>query len=341
MTDLVYYSPKHRVVKRNVLCAYCGISLEPFKGGEEEHVIGRRFVPKGTLAGQWNLIVRSCPACNDAKADLEDDLSAITMQPDGLGRFAADDDRLRAEAVRKARTRNRRTQQRVSEPTPPLIVKGNFGPANITFSYTAPAQADDRRMFELARLQLVGFFSMLTYDEAAKRGYFWTGQYAPVVVARQEDWGNPRLLWIDAVSRDWEYRLHAIAADGFYKVWIRRRLGEPAVWAWAIEWTAISGWQVSSAIPRQLPRCSATFRSSTFILYTKVLIDGCGCERSSRSPMTTMSCSMRLCRRSALAPPPEFRQARVRADIGILGEERERILDLIGPLLRILAQDNP
>ncbi|WP_374595242.1 HNH endonuclease [Sphingosinicella sp.] len=236
MTDLVHYSPKHRVVKRNVLCAYCGITLEPFKGGEEEHVIGRRFVPKGTLAGQWNLIVRSCPACNDAKADLEDDLSAITMQPDGLGRFAADDDRLRAEAVRKARTRNRRTQQRVSEPTPPLIVKGNFGPANITFSYTAPAQADDRRMFELARLQLVGFFSMLTYDEAAKRGYFWTGQYAPVVVARQEDWGNPRLLWIDAVSRDWEYRLHAIAADGFYRVWIRRHLGEPAVWAWAIEW---------------------------------------------------------------------------------------------------------
>ena len=27
------------------------------------------------------------------------------------------------------------------------------------------------RLFELARLQLVGFFSMLIYDEAAKRGY--------------------------------------------------------------------------------------------------------------------------------------------------------------------------
>jgi hypothetical protein len=236
MTDLVQYSPKHRVVKRNVLCAYCGISLEPFKGCEAEHVIGRRFVPKGTLAGQWNLIVRSCPPCNDAKADLEDDLPAITMQPDGLGRFAADDDRLRAEAVRKARTRNRRTQQRVSEPTPPLVVESNFGQAKITFSYTAPAQADDHRMFELARLQLVGFFSILTYDETARRGYFWTGQYAPVVVARQEDWGNARLLWIDSVSKDWEYRLHAIAAEGFYKVWIRRRLSEPAVWAWAIEW---------------------------------------------------------------------------------------------------------
>lgn len=236
MTDLTQFSPKHRVVKRNVLCAYCGTPLAPFKGGEEEHVIGRRFVPKGTLSGQWNLIVRACPACNDHKADLEDDISAITMQPDGLGRFAADDDRLKAEAVRKARTRNRRTQRRVSEPTPPLIVEGNFGPAKITFSFQSPAQPDERRMFELARLQLVGFFSMLTYDETAKRGYWWTGQYAPVVIARREDWGNPRLLWIDSVSADWEYRLHAVTADGFYKLWIRRRLGEPAVWAWAMEW---------------------------------------------------------------------------------------------------------
>jgi hypothetical protein len=236
MTDLTEFSPKHRVVKRSTLCAYCGTPLAPFKGGEDEHVIGRRFVPKGTLSGQWNLIVRSCPQCNDHKADLEDDLSAITMQPDGLGRFAADDDRLRTEAVRKARTRNRWTQQRVSEPNPPFVVEGNFGAARISFSFISPAQPDERRMFELARLQLVGFFSMLTYDDAAKRGYFWTGQYAPVVIARREDWGNPRLLWIDTTSENWEYRLHAVTADGFYKLWIRRRLGEPAVWSWAMEW---------------------------------------------------------------------------------------------------------
>lgn len=91
-------------------------------------------------------------------------------------------------------------------------------------------------MHELARLQLVGFFSMLTYDDAARRGFFWTGQYAPVVVARREDWGNLRLRWVDEVSRDWEYRLHAIAAEGFFKLWIRRRTGEPAVWSWAMEW---------------------------------------------------------------------------------------------------------
>jgi hypothetical protein len=236
MTDLKEFSPKHRVVKRNKLCTYCGAPLSPFKGGEKEHVIGRRFVPKGTLSGQWNLIVRSCPQCNDQKADLEDDLSAITMQPDGLGRFATDDERLRTEAVRKARTRNRRTQKQVSEPNPPLVVEGSFGAARISFSFTSPAQPDECRMFELARLQLVGFFSMLTYDDSAGRGYFWTGEYVPVVIARREDWGNPRLQWIDTVSEHWEYRLHAITAEGFYKLWIRRRLGEPAVWSWAVEW---------------------------------------------------------------------------------------------------------
>lgn len=109
MTDLTASSPRHRVVKRNILCAYCGTPLAPFGGGEQEHVIGRRFVPKGTLSGQWNLIVKACPTCNDHKADLEDDISAITMQPDGLGRFPDDDERLHTEAVRKARTRNRRT----------------------------------------------------------------------------------------------------------------------------------------------------------------------------------------------------------------------------------------
>lgn len=236
MNDLKPMSPKHRVVKRSAWCAYCGTPLAPFGGGEDEHVIGRRFVPKGTLAGSWNLILSACPACNDHKADLENDLSSITMQPDGLGRFADDGERLPAEAARKSSAINRRTGQAVSEPTPPIEVAGDFGGARISFSFTSPAQADDRRMFELARLQLAGFFSMLTFDRAARRGWFWTGQYAPVVVARREDWGNPRLAWVDEVSADWDHRLHAIAAEGYYKTWIRRREGEPAVWAWAIEW---------------------------------------------------------------------------------------------------------
>ncbi len=236
MESLTEFSPKHLVVKRNLFCVYCGTSLHPFRGGEKEHVIGRRFVPKGTLSGQWNLVVRSCPDCNNRKADLEDDLSAITMQPDSLGQFAVDDDRLRTEAARKGQTQNRRTRRRVSEPNSPLSIESNFGPLQCTISFTSPAQPDTNRVFELARFQLVGFFYLLTYDEAGQRGLYWAGDYAPVVMVRHMDWGNPRLRWLEKMSERWEHCLYAETASGFYKIWIRRGPGEPIIWSWAMEW---------------------------------------------------------------------------------------------------------
>lgn len=87
MTDLTRYSLNRLMVRRSLYCAYCGAAFSRPSDGEAEHVIGRRFVPKGTLAAQWNLIVRACGPCNDHKADLENDISAITMQPDAWGRY--------------------------------------------------------------------------------------------------------------------------------------------------------------------------------------------------------------------------------------------------------------
>lgn len=234
--SLTELSTVHRVVRRNTFCAYCGVEFSDSVPFEEEHVIGRRFVPKGTLAGNWNLVLRACGSCNDIKAALENDISAITMQPDAGGRYASDDERLIAEAKRKARTTSQLTRRFVSEPEPPLKFTGSFGPATFEFSFVRPAQADDQRLFELARLQLTGFFSMLTWQAEQQRGWFWPGNYCPVVAVRKEDWGNPHLLWIEDVAREWEPRLHAVTADGFYKIWIRRCPEEPPVWAWAIEW---------------------------------------------------------------------------------------------------------
>jgi hypothetical protein len=65
-------------------------------------VVGRNFVPRGTLDNQCNLIAMACEPCNRAKASLEDDLSAITMQARADGTFASNDPRLIAEARRKA-----------------------------------------------------------------------------------------------------------------------------------------------------------------------------------------------------------------------------------------------
>jgi hypothetical protein len=69
------------IVLENLTCTYCGTSFARV-GYTKEHVIGRRFVPKGKLNKHWNLIVRACESCNTRKSDLEDDLSSIFMQPD-------------------------------------------------------------------------------------------------------------------------------------------------------------------------------------------------------------------------------------------------------------------
>jgi 5-methylcytosine-specific restriction endonuclease McrA len=84
-----------RLIKlNNVTCVYCGVRLDALKpaGVDKDHVIGRRFVPKGKLAGQWNLVVRVCKPCHKHKSDLEDDLSAISMHPDTWGLHAHADE---------------------------------------------------------------------------------------------------------------------------------------------------------------------------------------------------------------------------------------------------------
>lgn len=67
----------------NVVCPYCGATLAS-DSTTKEHVVGRKFVPKGPLENEWNLILNACRPCNNQKADLEHDISAITMQPDAL-----------------------------------------------------------------------------------------------------------------------------------------------------------------------------------------------------------------------------------------------------------------
>lgn len=78
-------APDRAIVLRNVACVYCGTSLTK-ETTTRDHVIGRRFVPKGKFAARWNLIINACEPCNNGKAELEDDISAITLQPDLWGR---------------------------------------------------------------------------------------------------------------------------------------------------------------------------------------------------------------------------------------------------------------
>lgn len=233
---LVESSPNRARALDNRACVYCSGALTQ-ANISREHVIGRRFVPKGKLHGNWNLIVNACRACNARKADLEDDISAITLQPDLWGRYGHDDDNAVADARRKAEdARSRRTKKAVKDSREQVRLRGRLGSGiNLSFQWTAPPQIEDQRAFELARMQLVAFFYMQTYNRETRRGGYWLHGYHPVMQTTRGDWGNPVMTAFMCTIESWDCRMVAITADGFFRT-ITRRHPSAETWAWAIEW---------------------------------------------------------------------------------------------------------
>lgn len=233
---LAEFASNRAAVLRNVTCAYCGCLFEGEISPTKEHVIGRRFVPKGSLKAQWNLVLNVCEDCNRQKAMLEDDISAITMMPDAWGRYAVDDDRLREEVARKAvNSRSRRTGKAVAESQEKLAIDGSFGSLSFTVNFVGPAQVENARLFRLARFQFEAFVYFITYNAETRRGSFVSGVFCPLVAAQRLDWGAPHLRWFMDATCSWKARVHGIGADGFYKLMIRRNSSAP-VWSWATEW---------------------------------------------------------------------------------------------------------
>ncbi|MGH6937809.1 HNH endonuclease, partial [Hypericibacter sp.] len=171
-------APHLPILIDNETCVYCNAPLD-VSSRSKEHVIGRRFVPKGKLDRQWNLILWSCKRCNGQKAELENDLSAISMQPDASGAFEEADDVLASESRRKAANAvSRRTGKRVAESVEHITFNAALAPGfGLKFDLTAPPQADSQRVFTLARMHTMAFFYWITFDQSKKRGYFWPGGF--------------------------------------------------------------------------------------------------------------------------------------------------------------------
>lgn len=235
MNGLIELPIQNPILLDNETCVYCGTQLN--HDATKEHVIGRRFVPKGKLNRQWNLIVRACKACNNAKSELENDISAISMQKDAWGRHVHEDESLILDSVRKANNSiSRRTGRRIKDSSEQISLKAPLGHgAEFTFTVTAPPQVDSERVYALCRLQLIAFFYWLTYNNTTKRGHYWLGGYYPLLESISTDWGNVvHKAFMDGVV-EWEPRLMASSADGFFKVAIRRH-PDASVWSWALEW---------------------------------------------------------------------------------------------------------
>jgi hypothetical protein len=227
--------PPNKVVKlHNRTCVYCSEELSNIENNEE-HVIGRKFVPKKSLNNQWNLIVRACKKCNTKKSDLEDDISAISMQPDLNGSNVVDDENLATESLRKSKSISRRTNKTVLNSNENLTLKTPFFGGSIKIDLKSAPQLDSQRIFELARYHITAFFYWLTYDETTKMGNVWDGVYFPIHTTINKNWGsNLNQAFMRMVS-DWEIRLRGETANGFFKFIIKRQ-AKSECGSWALEW---------------------------------------------------------------------------------------------------------
>lgn len=218
---------------RNARCAYCNADFSRNDEPQKEHVIGRLFVPKGSHDRQWNLHLNSCHECNQRKSNLENDISAITMISQlSVG---AEDEILLSEASRKSRTKSNRTGKPVADSAETFRSEHAFGNAKMSFSFSAPPQVENDRMFALARYQLAGFFFMITYKKDKEMGVLWPGHYLPMGVVRRQDWGNKTKASFSQATKDWSLRFAAGTSSGYYCALIKKHPAHE-LWSWALEW---------------------------------------------------------------------------------------------------------
>lgn len=202
-----------------------------------EHVIGRNFVPAGATRGSWNLVLNACQSCNTKKSDLEDEISALTMQPDPTGAYPDDAPEFRIDAERKAqRSFSRQTGKPVAKSSVRHELKGSLGPGmTMSFSTVGPPQLDNARVHELARHHALAFFYLLTYDGNSRSGRWPPGVFMPVSTERKSDWGNPVQRDFARMTADWPFRMGLSTASGYFKALIRRNMPDD-VWSFALEW---------------------------------------------------------------------------------------------------------
>jgi hypothetical protein len=221
----------------NRTCIYCGRDFGNSAPRTKDHVIGRNFVPKGSFkSNDWNLTVWACRRCNNEKAKLEGEISAITLQP-GIATTHADRS-LTLLAERKAsKTRSEATGKTVRESREMLSLTHSLGPdASMTFGFVGLPRLVPDRVLALAEAQIHAFFYFLTYDESQGKGSSLPGGISWSMFAQKGDWGNAQFLAFASLTRDWIGRVSGTAAEHYFRIVIKRDPSEPKLWSFGLEW---------------------------------------------------------------------------------------------------------
>lgn len=237
--EIKHLDPAKAVRLYNTACLYCGRPFGPALKRTTEHIIGRRFVPSGSLDRHWNLIASACLKCNGIKSGLENDISALTMQPDVLGRHPQDDEVLRSEGIRKgAGAISEFTKKCVAKSRESLAVEtpllAGVPRARMRFSFTGPPTFDEDRAFRLAWYQVAGFFYWITYKKEKGVGCHWLGSFMPLMLVRESDWGNTLMRSFQELVSTWGYRV--FGGGDYFAVCLKRSPDSRPLWSWALEW---------------------------------------------------------------------------------------------------------
>jgi hypothetical protein len=235
--DLLAFNPNKPVTLPGNRCAYCGDMLER-RTSTQDHVVGRKFVPEGTLATGFFLQVKSCRPCNDRKAALEDDISIITMLPDTAGNYARDDDRLRRTVARKSRGAiSPATRRLAAQSYNQIKVRMPVGRGvSLTYEGVAMPTLDEKRAARLAYYHVQGFGFFRSFDRDRRHGkWIQPDRFLMLGQLVNADWGNPLMRHFMAETAHWEPSCVVVLADGYFRH-VMRKKPDSDLWAWALEW---------------------------------------------------------------------------------------------------------
>lgn len=247
MTDVFGFRPGQPFVwfdknpaKSNQHCLYCGVYVgaESQITSNKEHLIGRNFVPKGSLEGHhFNFIFRACQECNNLKSVAERHVSSVTLF-NSPGRLLDNDvDML---ALHKA-SRDYHPKKKgvlVKDAHDQHTIELGWAGANARFDLVGPPQLDDEAVYLLACKHIQGIFSLISTEDprvSEKTRLLPTDRVRCFGCFIYRDWGNSQLMEVARRSMDWTPYANIVSANGYFKLVVKERKTTKELF-WALEW---------------------------------------------------------------------------------------------------------
>jgi hypothetical protein len=214
----------------NKTCPYCGKTIEN-NNLSIEHTIGRKFVPKGSLENEWNLLINACKTCNNYKSDLENDISAITQY------YSMGENNNYNEVKHKMENSySRRTKKKIIESVEKINMKNTLSTfTSMNFTLTMPPQIDENRIACLAKMYLSAFYYYLTYDVKLQSGEKLPDDFICFNIPYKSLWGDNIIQYYLNVTFTWQNEFKKTTADNNFKCIIKysKLCG---CYYWALEW---------------------------------------------------------------------------------------------------------